>query len=136
MANVKKLLALDIGERRIGVALGDTIGRLAQPLTTLMVDGTEVIRLQRLLLEHAIDALVVGLPRNQSGEETQQSMWVRAYVTQQLAGFRLPIIFQDESVTSVLAEQQLAKNKKRFDKAAIDAHAAAIILQDYLEQQG
>lgn len=134
MGGVKRLLALDIGERRIGVAMGDTIGRIAQPLTTLMVDGTEVVLLQRLILEHDITGLVIGLPRNQAGEETQQSAWVRAYTQQQLEAFRVPIMFQDESVTSVLAEQHLARGKKKFTKAAIDAHAAAIILQDYLEQ--
>lgn len=127
------LLALDVGERRIGVAIGDSIGRIAMPLTTLNVDGTELIRLQALLLEHDVTGLIVGLPRNLSGEETNQSKLVRLFADRRLGAFKLPIVFQDESMTSVLAETHLGKSKKRFAKSDIDAGAAAIILQDYLE---
>jgi putative Holliday junction resolvase len=127
-------LGLDVGEKRIGVALGDSIGKIAAPLTTLTVDGTELIRLQRLLLEHNVTQLVVGLPRNLSGAETKQSELVRLFVKRRLEAFKLPIAFQDESVTSVLAEQHLVTSRKKpAAKEAIDAHAAAIILQDYLE---
>lgn len=129
-------LALDIGEKRIGVAIADSIGRLASPLTTLAADGTEVVRLQGLILEHDITALVVGLPRNLSGEETAQSQRIREYVRLQLEGFRLPITFQDESLTSVMAEEHLSHRKKGYAKSDIDSHAAAIILQDYLDQPG
>jgi len=129
----RNLLGLDVGERRIGVALGDSVGRLATPLTTLLVDGSEIIRLQQLMLEHEITDIVVGLPRNLSGEETQQSAAIRQFVDLRLRAFSVPITFQDESVTSVLAEANLARGKKNFTKADIDAHAAALILQDYLE---
>lgn len=122
-----------MGERRIGIAIGDTDLRMAQPFTTLTVDGTEVVRLQGLLIKHDIAGLVVGLPRNASGQETAQSQWARAYVDQQLAAFNLPIHFQDESLTSVIAEQQLSSHKKHYSKADIDSYAAAIILQDYLD---
>lgn len=129
----QNVLALDIGEKRIGLAIGDSIGRLATPLFTLVVDGTEIVRLQAIMLDYDINRLVVGLPRNQSGEETAQTEQVRLFVKRRLEAFGLPIAFQDESVTSVLAEQHLEKNKKTFKKGDIDAHAAAIILQDYLE---
>lgn len=134
MANKEDILiALDIGQQRTGVALADSIGRLATPLVTLKMDGTEVVRLQRLLLQYGVTKLVIGLPRNQSGEETAQSKWVRDYTALQLAAFGLPIVFQDESVTSVLAEEQLSKRKKGYTKADVDSFAAAIILQDYLD---
>jgi putative Holliday junction resolvase len=127
------LIALDIGQQRTGVALADSIGRLAAPLITLKMDGAEVVRLQHVLLQYGATKLVVGLPRNQSGEETAQSKWVRDYVKLQLEAFGLPIVFQDESVTSVLAEEQLSKRKKGYTKADVDALAAALILQDYLD---
>lgn len=127
------LLGLDVGERRIGVALADTVGKIASPLTTLIVDGTELLRLQALLLEHKITDIIIGLPRNQRGEETAQSQLIRQFAKQRLEALRLPISFQDESVTSVVAEQRLQHRKKSYDKAAIDAEAAAIILQDYIE---
>ncbi len=129
----RNIIGLDIGDKRIGVSLADSIGRIAMPLTTLIVDGTEVVKLQTILLEHEIDQLVVGLPRNQAGEQTAQSDKVRQFTEAKLKAFDLPIKYQDESVTSVLAESQLASSKKPYSKADIDARAAALILQDYLE---
>lgn len=134
MVNKQVLLGLDVGERRIGLALGDTIGRLATPLTTLNVDGTEIVKLQRVLLEHNIAGLVIGLPRNMSGEETLQTSAVRQFASRRLSGFALPIHFQDESLTSVQAEQELQKRKKAHTKGEVDALAASLILQDFLEE--
>lgn len=128
----KQILALDIGERRIGVAKGDTGVRLAMPLTTLVVDETVRERILRLIQDERAEVLVVGYPRNQSGEATAQT----AYVERIAEGLRdaVPsLVFQDESLTSVIAEQRLKARAKPYDKAAIDAEAAAIILQDYLE---
>ncbi len=131
--SIHKLLGLDIGERRIGVALADSTLRIATPLTTLIVDGTELVRLQTLLLEHGITDLVVGLPRNMAGQETAQSKRIKEFASYRLQAFGLPIIFQDESATSVMAEERLKDRKKPFHKATIDAEAATIILQDYIE---
>lgn len=128
----KQLLALDIGERRIGVAKGDTGVRLAIPLTTLVVDGTEVERIKRLIDDERADILVVGYPRNQSGEPTAQTRYVEA-VAAQLDGLASSLVFQDESLTSVIAEQRLKSTGKPYEKGDIDAEAAAVILQDYLE---
>ncbi|SRR6266702_7422108 len=131
--NKRVLLGLDVGERRIGVAVGDAIGRLASPLATLEVDGTELVRLQRLMLEYGVTDFVVGLPRNMSGEETAQTGVVKDFVTRRLSGFELPLHYQDESLTSVKAEQELQQRKKPFAKGDIDILAATYILQDYME---
>ena len=131
--NKHVLLGLDVGERRVGVSVGDSIGRLASPLTTLNVDGLEMVRLQRLLLEHDATDLVVGLPRNMSGAKTQQTELVEEFTTRRLSGFGLPVHFQDESLTSVAAEQELEKRKKPFTRGDVDALAATYILQDYME---
>jgi putative Holliday junction resolvase len=133
LINKATLLALDVGERRIGVALGDSIGRLAAPLTTLQVDELELVRLQRLLFDHDVSELVVGLPRNMSGEETQQTNIIKRFVTRRLLGFGMPIRFQDESLTSVKAEQELESRKKPYSKSDVDALAATFILQDFME---
>jgi len=127
------LLALDVGERRIGVARADSIGRIAAPLTTVDVDGTELVVLQRLLLENDVAGLVVGLPRNMSGEPTQQTQLVQQFVQNRLQAFDLPVAYQDESLTSVAAEQELQKRKKPYQKGDVDALAATFILQDYME---
>lgn len=132
----KTLLGLDVGERRIGVAVADRVGRLASPLTTLVVDGIEMVALQRLMLEHDVSELVVGLPRNMSGEETKQTQTVRQFVLKRLAGFGMPIHYQDESLTSVQAEDHLKQSRRSYTKADVDALAAALILQDYVDKEG
>ncbi|PLS80969.1 Holliday junction resolvase RuvX [Candidatus Saccharibacteria bacterium] len=128
----ERLLALDVGERRIGVALADSEIRFPVPIRTIQVDGSEVEQIKSIIREHSIDHLVIGLPRNQQGEETKQSAYVRQFASL-LSGIEAALHFQDESLTSVLAEQILRGQKKPYTKEDIDAYAASIILGDYLE---
>lgn len=127
------LLALDVGERRIGVSIADTGVKIAVPYDTIEVDGTEVAQIATLIEKESVTTLVVGYPRNQSGDATAQTQFVVDFVA------RLPkeaadlVVFQDESVTSVHAEQQLKAGRKPYSKGDIDMVAASIILQDYLE---
>lgn len=132
MSHKKDFLALDVGEKRIGVAIGDNLVRIAIPFTTIEVDGTELEQIARLLVSEKIDTIVVGYPRNQSGEPTAQTAFAEAFA-EQLREMEQPVVFQDESLTSVLAEQRLQSYGKPYSKADIDAQAAALILQDYLE---
>lgn len=134
MSRNKTYLALDVGEKRIGVAVGDTGVRIAVPFDTLDVDGTELERIAKIVIDEKIDTVVVGYPRNQSGEATAQTAYAEAFAAQ-LTDIAPNLVFQDESLTSVLAEQRLQSYKKPYTKADIDAQAAALILQDYLEQQ-
>jgi putative Holliday junction resolvase len=85
------------------------------------------------MLGHDATELVVGLPRNMSGEPTKQTELVRQFVVRRLAGFELPMHFQDESLTSVKAEQELQQRKKPYVKGDVDALAATYILDDYME---
>lgn len=127
----KQFLALDVGEKRIGVAVGDSNVRIAVPFATIDVDGSEVERIAEIAVKEQIDTIVIGYPRNQSGEPTAQTASVEQFAKRlEYVG---KIVFQDESLTSVLAEQQLTAYDKPFTKADVDAQAAAIILQDYLE---
>lgn len=125
-------IALDIGEKRIGVAQADNEVRIAFPLCTVSVDGLESQRLREIVTEVQPSVMVVGYPRNQQGEPTAQTREVER-VAARLKSLNVPIVFQDESLTSVLAETYLKQHKKSYTKADIDAHAAAIILGDYLE---
>lgn len=129
----RQLMALDIGHKRIGVALGDTAVRIAIPYDTIAVDGSELRQVAQLYTAHSIDTIIVGYPRNQQGEPTEQTAYVEA-VAENIAAYA-KIVFQDESLTSVHAEQRLASRKKNYSKSDIDAEAAAIILQDYLEEK-
>jgi putative Holliday junction resolvase len=133
MSQTKSYLALDVGEKRIGVAVGDSGVRIAIPFETLEVDGTEVEQIAQLVVNENTDTIVVGYPRNQSGEPTAQTAYVEEFA-KQLRDIAPNLVFQDESLTSVLAEQRLKAQGKPYTKGDIDAQAATIILQDYLER--
>ena len=129
-----KLLALDVGEKRIGVARADSTTRIAVPVGFVSVDGSEWQEIAKIARLNNTNFFVLGLPRSNEGNETAQSMYVRQFaktLVEKLPGVK--IRFQDESLTSVVAEERLKSRKKRYEKGEIDAEAAAIILQDFLE---
>ncbi len=128
----RSLVCLDVGEKRIGVAVADTAVRIAVPFTTILVDGTEIQAIHEIVINENADTIVIGYPRNQLGESTAQTGFVEQFA-QKLEDSAATIVFQDESLTSVLAEEQLKVHKKPYSKGDVDAQAAAIILQDYLE---
>jgi putative Holliday junction resolvase len=134
MSQTKSFLALDVGEKRIGVAVGDDMVRIAVPLDTIEVDGSELERIARYVISENVDTVVIGYPRNQSGEPTLQTEYVENFA-RQLTDIAPKLVFQDESLTSVLAEQQLKKYGRPYTKGDIDAQAAALILTDFLEQR-
>lgn len=129
----KSLMCLDVGEKRIGVALADTGVRIAVPFDTVEVDGGELQAIAEIAIKEAVDTIVVGYPRNQKGEPTAQTKYVEHFA-EQLSDFDAAVVFQDESLTSVLAEDRLKSYGRPYSKGDIDAQAAAIILQDYVEQ--
>lgn len=128
----RTLVCLDVGEKRIGVAVADVSVRIAVPFATIEVDGSEIESIAEIVIKEAADTIVVGYPRNQQGEATAQTKYVENFV-EKLESLDKKIVFQDESLTSVLAEQQLISHKRPYSKGDIDAQAAALILQDYLE---
>lgn len=129
----QSLLALDVGEKRIGVAIADSSVRIAIAYDTIEVDGSEIEQIARLIVDEAINVVVIGYPRNQQGEPTAQTAFVEAFA-EKLQDIAPELIFQDESLTSVKAEELLKRQKKPYAKGDIDALAASLILQDYLEQ--
>ncbi len=126
------LICLDVGEKRIGVAVADTGIRIAVPFVTVEVDGAEIQAISEIVIKEKASIIVVGYPRNQQGEATAQTAFVEEFV-KKLEDLDVKIEFQDESLTSVLAEQQLKAHNRPYSKGDIDAQAAAIILQDYVE---
>ena len=126
-------LGLDVGTQRIGVALGDSIGRIAQPLATIATQSAAT-DLPPIFADSQVTDVIVGRPRNQSGATTAQTRAVEMFVNQVLQPLNVPIHWQDESVTSVIAEERLVSRRKPYTKADIDAEAASIILQDFLDQ--
>jgi putative holliday junction resolvase len=125
----KQYLALDVGLKRTGIARGSEAARLAEPLMT--VPTTEVLKtMQGLIEEYNVSAVVVGLPRNLHGNNTQQTNWVRDWVDQVKKKINLPFYWQDEVLSSKIAAAKKLSYKKVHD---VDSLAAAIILQDFLD---
>lgn len=133
MSKSTAIVSLDVGEKRIGVAVGDSDVRIAIPFETIEVDGNEIRAISEIVIQEKAQILVIGYPRNQSGEPTAQTKLVEEFATK-LSDIASKIVFQDESLTSVVAEQQLEAYNRPYSKADIDAQAAAIILQDYLDK--
>ncbi len=130
-----KLIGLDVGTKRIGVAKADSAVRIAVPYAAVEVDGTELDKIASLARAWDINSFVVGLPRNSQGQETEQSQYSRQFAAalkQAIPGAK--VCFQDESLTSVEAEKRLKGRKKGYKKGDIDSEAATIILQDFLEK--
>ena len=132
MPNRSKVICLDVGEKRIGVAVGDRVIRIASPLMTIEADGSELNIINQIFVSQSADTIVVGYPRSQSGDISDQTRYVERFADN-LKELTPNVVFQDESLTSVIAEQQLTSHKKPYTKADIDSQAAAIILQDYLD---
>lgn len=135
-----RVLGIDYGERRIGVALSDPTRLLASPLTTLTRRPGKrppMAELERLVGENEVAEIVVGLPIDLEGEEGEWSAEVREFATKLSDRVGLPVHFQDERMTSVIAERTIRASglprHKREQKERVDAAAAAILLQNYLD---
>jgi putative Holliday junction resolvase len=128
------LLGFDVGTRRIGVAKAEVSPRIAFAYTTLKADSDVARELQRLVKGTGATGFVVGLPRHQTGEESTQSAYTRQWVSEFLEPFELPIAYYDESTTSLMARERLEELGRPYKPDDIDAMAAQIILESYLEQ--
>lgn len=123
-----ELLGLDLGMKRSGIARASSAARLAQPLTTVPTDELLSV-LKKLTSDNEVEQIIVGLPRNLDGNDTEQTKWVRQWLSK--AETELPGIdfrLQDEALTTDMAAQRGGKNV-----TDLDAEAAAIILQDYID---
>lgn len=134
-----RYLGLDVGNKRIGVAVASTELRLATPLRVIERKSVAVdaARVQELVREYDADALVVGLPRNADGTESEQERRTQSYVAELRMHLSLPIVFQDErfSTTTVLAMQRARGVSEKQGRARVDAAAAAVILQEFMDHQ-
>lgn len=130
---MSSILGLDVGERRIGVSLANSIARFASPYQTLANTDTILDDIRGIISKESVELVVVGLPRNLSGEDTDQTRYCREFAAQ-LEPF-VPIVFQDEALTSRKAETELKARRKPYQKEDIDSLAATYILEDYLNAQ-
>lgn len=134
---------MDVGARRVGLAISDASRTLARPLETIAVanEANAVDRVARRIAEldaedEGIAAVVVGMPSSLDGTPTPQTAQVLAFITLLRTRTAVPIATEDERLTSREAESRLARREKdwRKRKAQIDAVAASVFLQDYLDR--
>ena len=138
------MLGIDVGARRIGLAISDPSRTLARPLTTLAVANPSdaIDRVAELVgqlraEDDGLDAIVVGLPSRLDGTPTDATPAVVAFIDALKTRTMMPVATEGERLTSHEADQRLAATERdwRKRKRALDAAAAAIILQDYLDKR-
>lgn len=133
-----RILALDVGEQRTGVALSDSLGWLATPLTVLKSSSrrAELAAVVELVQSHQVEQVVVGYPRSLDGSIGPQAQRVDKYVAQLRTQLpEVPIVLWDERLSTAHAERLLHEAGRRVQREHIDAAAAAVILQSYLDAQ-
>ncbi len=127
-----QILALDIGAKRIGVAVASLMAHLPRPLATLDNDIKFFTELQAIIESESIGAIIVGLPRDMNGNLTQQTRDTEKFVEDLKTKFDLPFIFQDEALTSQKAKDEFEARGVPYSKGDLDALAATFILEDFL----
>ena len=132
--NVGVLLGLDAGERRIGIAVSDPSGRLARPIKVLTrrSRAQDFADITHIVGELNAQAIVIGLPLNMDGTHGSQAKRVERFAYRLTEAVGLPILFQDERLSTEIAAERLRDAGKRVD-GPLDAYAAAVILQEYLD---
>lgn len=131
----KSVLALDVGSKRVGVAVASLQARLPRPLVTLNASEDKLLpSLEDIIRKEDVGRLVVGLPRGMSGQQTAQTEFTMRLTKTLQAHFDLPIDMQDEALTSKHAEQELQKRGKPYQPGDIDALAATYILEDWFSE--
>jgi putative Holliday junction resolvase len=132
MVALLNLMALDVGERRIGLAVANSTNLLSTPLKTLTFSGSVNEEISELIKANEIDVLVVGLPKNLNDEDTDQTRFVRSFTDKLQKTVKIPINYENEALSSARAKKTLEQSKKPYQKSDIDSLAACFILDDYM----
>ena len=135
---MKRLLGIDLGKARVGMAISDELGLLAHPLETFPADKQKALieRIAAIVREKEVERVVVGLPRNMNGSMGPAATEALAFVDQLRAKLRCAVVTWDERLTTVAAQRALheAGRSTRTTRGQIDQVAAQMILQGYLDQ--
>lgn len=130
MASPQYIMALDYGDKRVGVAVAHVVARLPRPLTTLPNTETLLDDIRKLVEQENVGVVVVGLPRGMDGGYTEQTRKTEAFAQELTDTLEIPVELTDETLTSVDAESMLGGAPR--NKGEIDAVAAGFILERYL----
>ena len=132
-----RILGIDLGSKRVGIALSDKLNIIASPLKTLtFINQKDLLdQLRKYITEFDVKTIVLGLPLNMRGIDTPQTKKIRDFKNS-LLKFNIPIIYEDERLSSVSAKKSMVIQniKTGHNKSEIDMRAAAIILQQHLDK--
>ena len=133
--DITRNLGLDIGDKRIGVALSDPLGILASPLTIInrRNEGSDVEAIINIIDQNQVGRIIVGLPRSMDGSIGKQAEKVKAFAQELCNHTDVPVEFRDERLSTVSAKR-LMRGIRKIGKTGDDAIAAALILQAYLDE--
>ena len=134
---MSRCIGIDLGSKRVGLAISDKMNMIASPYKTLTFKNEQDLldQLRLIIVDFKVKSIVLGLPLNMNGEDSAQTKKVREFKSV-LSIFNLPIIFEDERLSSVSAKRSLVMQdiKTGHNKSEIDKRAAAIILQQFLDK--
>ncbi len=135
--SLKRILAIDFGLKRIGLALSDPLAIFAYPFKTILNDKNLWNELTKVILDNSVRKIVLGLPKKENGDPSTLTKEVLKFKNQLEEKFNLEIVLVDERYSSLIAHEMViesvTKKSKRKEKGLIDKNAAAVILQDYLD---
>lgn len=133
---LKRILAIDFGLRRIGLALSDPLKTFAYPYKTIVNDKNLIINLTKVVELQQVEKIVLGYPTREDGSDSHVTKNVLRFKTELEKKINLEVILWDERYSSSIAQEMIiesvSKKSKRRDKGLVDRGAAAVILQEYL----
>jgi putative Holliday junction resolvase len=135
----QRILALDYGSVRVGVAVSDPLRIIAQSVGAFRNDATLIQRLGEVITQYTPELIVVGMPLNLKGEKGQKAVEVERFMEKLKEAFGIELVVWDERFTTKMAQQTLIdmgtkKKERRENKGRVDAMAAALILQSFMDQ--
>ncbi|GBD90183.1 putative Holliday junction resolvase [bacterium BMS3Abin04] len=133
-----KLLAIDFGQKRIGLAVSDPFRMFATPLTTLKNNSDFWDNLKKIIDENMIRMIILGYPLKENGEKSDSTLAVEKFKRELEKKTKLEVILFDERYSSEIAKERIIESvkskKKRRSKELVDMYAAAVILEDYMKE--
>ncbi len=138
MYNEKRILAIDYGKKRIGLAVTDPLNIFAYPLITLENNNSFMDKFKQIIVEYNVATIILGDPLKENGQNSDLDSQIRKFKKQIEEKFQIDVHMIDERYSSQIAQQRIIQSikskKKRRDKSLLDKNAAAVILEDYLKQ--
>jgi len=132
-----RIMAVDFGIKRIGIALSDSLKLFAYPHVTLTNDSSLFDELKKIIEAKQVEKIILGIPSESKESKTSVVKSIEKFKEELTSKTKVKVILWDESFTSSIAQQKImesvTKKKKRQDKGMLDMYAAAVILQEYLD---